>query len=191
MARQLRANSYFLHDETTGDIVGFKDPDGSETIFARAMRSGAFFDSTDQTDEDTPTVMSFSTATLQNGVTLVEGTKVTVDRTAWYSFQLSAHIHNADSQAHFLELWGKLNDEDIPSSRFKYSVPSSHGGQDGSLGVYQGFDLNLTAGDEVSIVWTTDDAENVTIAKHDAETGENPKPAAPSLMLHVHEVGYV
>jgi hypothetical protein len=191
MARQKTANSYFLHDETTGDIVGFKDPDGSEAIFARAMRSGAFFDNTDQTDEDTPTLMSFSTATLQNGVTLVDGTNITVDRTAWYSFQLSVHIHNGDNQSHFFDMWGKLNGNDIPSSRFKYSVPSSHGGQDGALGVCQGFYLNLTAGDEVSIVWTTDDADEVTIAKHDAETGDDPKPAAPSLMLVVHEVGYV
>ncbi len=191
MARQKTANSPFLYDETTGDIVGFKDPDGSETIFARAMRSGAFFDNTDQTDEDTPTAMSFSTAVLQNGVTLVDGTKFTVDRTAWYSFQLSVHIHNGDNQSHFFDMWGKLNGNDIPSSRFKYSVPSSHGGQDGALGVCQGFYLNLTAGDEVWIVWTTDDADEVTIAKHDAETGDDPKPAAPSLVLVVHEVGYV
>ena len=30
MARQKTANSPFLYDETTGDLVGFKDPDGSE-----------------------------------------------------------------------------------------------------------------------------------------------------------------
>lgn len=190
MTRQRAANSFFLHDETTGDIVGFKDPDGSETFFARAMRSGAFFDDTDQTDDDTPTLMSFSTAVLQNGVTLVDGTKITVDRSAWYSFQLSVHVHNSDNQAHFFDLWGKLNGNDIPSSRFKYSVPSSHGQQDGSLGVCQGFFLNLAVGDEVSIVWTTDDPDEVTIAKHAAEGGGSPKPAAPSLMLNVHEVGY-
>jgi hypothetical protein len=190
MTRQRAANSFFLHDETTGDIVGFKDPDGSETFFARAMRSGVFFDGTDQTDEDTPTAMSFGTAALQNGVTLVDGTKFTVDRTGWYSFQLSVHVHNGDNQSHFFDMWGKLNGNDIPSSRFKYSVPSSHGQQDGSLGVNQGFYLYMTPDDEMSIVWTTDDADEVIIAKHDAETGDNPKPAAPSLMLTVHEVGY-
>ena len=30
MARQKTANSPFLYDDNTGDIVGFKDPDGSE-----------------------------------------------------------------------------------------------------------------------------------------------------------------
>ena len=190
MARLLRPNSYFLHDETSGDIVGFKDPDGSEVYFGRASHSGLFFDSTNQSDTDAPTVMTFSTAAHENGITLVEGSKITVSRTAWYNFQLSVHLHNEDSNAHHWEMWGKLNGDDIPNSRFIYSVPAKHGQSVGTIIPSQNFFLYLEAGDYVQIVWTTEEPEEVTIAKHDAETGENPKPAAPSLLLTVNEIGY-
>ena len=190
MARLLRPNSYFLHDEASGDIVGFKDPDGSEVYFARAAKSGMFISSEDQSDDDTPTTMTFNGTVLSNGVTVVDTTKVTVTTTAWYDFQLSVHLHNAASQDKLFELWGRLNGDDIPSSRFIYSVPARHGSDDGTIIPSQNFFLYLEAGDYVEIVWTTQDAVNVTIAKHDAETGENPKPAAPSLLLTVNEIGY-
>jgi hypothetical protein len=190
MARQLRGNSYFLHDETTGDIVGFKDPDGSEVLFARAAHSGLFIDTTNQPYSTNPTVMTFGTPVLQNGITVADGSKVTVTRTSWYNFHLSVHVHNDDSNARFFEMWGRLNGNNIDNSRFIYSVPGSHGGASGTIIPSQNFLLNLTAGDFVQVVWTTDDTTDVTIAKHDAVAGANPKPAAPSLILTVNEIGY-
>ena len=82
------------------------------------------------------------------------------------------------------ELWGKKNNADIENSRFIYSVPSSHGGNPGSLIPSQNFWLSLSAGDYVQIFWLAGDAD-VTIAYHPVEGG---KPVAPSLLLTVKEV---
>lgn len=43
MARQKTANSPFLYDDNTGDIVGFKDPDGSEQFWVMAPHQPATY----------------------------------------------------------------------------------------------------------------------------------------------------
>lgn len=183
MAR-MRHGSTFLYDEDSGDIVGLRDPDGSEFYFARRPRLGTFFDTTTQTDGAGPVAMSFNTQALSRGVSVVDGSKIYVDRDGLYEWQLSTHIHNTDSQAHFFTLWGRVNGADIANSRFIYSVPSSHGGSPGALIPSQNFWLPLSAGDYVQIMWEADNAA-VTIAYHAAETG---KPVSPSLLLTVKEI---
>ena len=62
MARHKYAGTPWLYDETTGDIVGVKDPDGSEFYFARAANYGLFRDMDDQTAlANTPTAITFDT----------------------------------------------------------------------------------------------------------------------------------
>lgn len=185
-ARQKYQGAPWLYDETTGDIVGVKDPDGSEFYFQRAPYLGLFLDTTNQTDGSGAVPMSFNTAALQRGIRLVDANKIYADRAGWYNWQLSVHLHNIDSQAHYFELWGKMNGADIANSRFIYSVPSSHGGVPGTIIPSQNFFIYMNAGDYVQIYWSTDDTD-VSIAYHAPETSPA-KPAAPSLLLTVSEV---
>jgi hypothetical protein len=178
---RLRHGTPFVYDDT-GDIAGLRDPDGSELYLA--PRIGVMFDTTTQTDGSGAVPMAFNTEALSRGVTLVEGSKIYVDRTAIYEWQLSVHVHNDDSQAHTFELWGRVNGVDIPNSRFIYSVPSKHGSTPGAIIPSQNFWLALNAGQYVQIMWATDDPD-VTIAYHAAEAG---KPVSPSLLLTVKEI---
>jgi hypothetical protein len=184
MGVRQRSNSTFLYDDVSSDIVGVKDPDGSEFYWARAPRLGAFFDTSNQTDGSGAVAMTFNNTAISRGVTLVDSSKIYVDRSGLYEFELSPHVHNEDSQAHLFELWGKLNNVDIPNSRFIYSVPSKHGSNPGALIPSQNFWLALNAGDYVQIMWEASDAD-VTIAYHVAEAG---KPISPSLLLTVKEI---
>lgn len=181
---QKHGGSPWLYDEATGDIVGVKDPDGSEFFWQRIPRLGVFTALSTQTDGSGAVPMTFENNPVSRGVSLLDGSKIVVDRSALYGFQLSTHIHNSDSQAHSFELWGRVNGADIPGSRFIYSVPSSHGGTPGALIPSQNFWLQLNAGDQVQVMWATDNAA-VTIAFHEPETG---RPSSPSLLLTVGEV---
>lgn len=187
MAYALRHGQTFLYDSASNDIVGVRDIDGSEFLWARKPELGVFFDASNQTDGSGAVAMEFDTAAIERGVSLVDSSKFYVDRAGLYNWHLSVHLHNADSQAHFFELWGRKNGDDIANSRFIYTVPSSHGGDPGTLIPSQNFYLQLAAGDYVEIMWATDDA-NVTIAYHAAEVGPPAKPAAPSLLLTVNRV---
>jgi hypothetical protein len=185
--RQKYGGSPWLYDEATGDIVGVKDPDGSEFLWSRRSYLGLFYDTTNQTDGSGAVPMSFNTAAIEQGIRIVDGTKIYADRAGIYNWQLSVHLHNVDSQAHYFELWGKKNGIDIPNSRFIYSVPSSHGGSPGTIIPSQNFFIPMNANDYVQIYWATDNVD-VTIAYHAAETSPA-KPAAPSLLLTVDEIG--
>jgi hypothetical protein len=178
--------SAFLYDADTDDIVGVKDPDGSEFLWARQPNLGVMFATNNQTAGSGAAAMTFSAQPIRRGVQLVDSSKVYVDRAALYEFQLSTHIHNDDSQAHTFELWGRVNGVDIENSRFIYSVPARHGGTPGALIPSQNFWLSLNPGDYVQIVWETDNA-GVTIAYHPAEDG---KPVSPSLLLTVKEIAF-
>ena len=184
---KLRHGTTFLYDDTSDDIVGIRDIDGSEFYFARKPDVGVFMDLGNQTDGSGAVPMEFDTVVMSRGVRLVDSTKIYVDRAGLYNWHLSVHLHNTAAQAHFFELWGRKNNVAIPNSRFKYSVPSSHGGNAGTLIPSQNFWLQLAAGDYVEILWETDDAE-VTIAYHAAEEGPPAKPAAPSLLLTVNRL---
>lgn len=182
MSVRLRHGSTFLYDGETNDIVGVRDPDGSELYLV--PRLGVFFDTSNQTDGSGAVPMTFGTSAISRGVSVVDDSKIYVDRSALYEFQLSPHVHNSDSQAHLFTLWGRLNGVDIPNSRFIYSVPSSHGGSPGAVIPSQNFWLSLNAGDYVQIVWEANNAA-VTIAYHEAEVG---KPVSPSLLLTVKQI---
>lgn len=184
----MKGNTNGLYDPTTKHFVGVKQPDGSELVFARSGHYGVFTSNQDQTQQATPEIVEFNATAMSNGISLSGSTKIVVSRAGLYAFHLTLHVHNADSQFQFFDLWGRLNGNNIPSSRFKYSVPSAHGQQDGALTPSQNFFLNLAAGDEVEVAWTCSDADEVSIAKHDAVTGEVPIPAAPSVMLTVSEI---
>lgn len=178
---RLHHGTPFIYDDA-GDIAGLRDPDGSEMYLV--PRLGVMFDTTTQTDGSGAVPMEFNTQAIARGVTLVDDSKIYVDRNGIYEWTLSVHVHNDDSQAHSFELWGRLNGVDIPNSRFIYSVPAKHGSTPGAIIPSQNFWLALNAGQYVQIMWATDDAE-VTIAYHAAEAG---KPVSPSLLLTVKEI---
>ena len=180
--------SPFLYSHSTGDIVGVKDPDGSEFFFERQHNYGVFFSTESQVDGLGSAVpMTFNVTAMSNGVYVAETSKIYVDRSALYNFQLSVHVHNTDTQAHTFEFWGKLNGTNIPNSLFPYTAPSSHGGAAGELTPSQNFFLQLNAGDYIQIYWITNDA-NVSI-EYTAATGD--KPAAPAILLTVSDVSEV
>jgi hypothetical protein len=182
--RQKYQGAPWLYDDTTGDLVGVKDPDGSEFYWQRVPRLGVFFDTSSQTDGSGLVAMTFNTQAMSRGVSVVDGSKIVADRAGLYEFQLSTHIHNSDTQSHTFELWGRVNGVDIPNSRFIYSVPSKHGSTPGALIPSQNFWLALNAGDQVQVMWMAENAA-VTIAYHAAETG---RPVSPSLLLTVKEI---
>lgn len=186
-ARQKYQGAPWLYDEVTGDIVGVKDPDGSEFYWARASNYGLFYDLADQSASiNTATAIRFDTPVIEQGVRMVDTNKVTFDRAGKFSFTLTAQIENADSQAHNFWLWGRINGVDIPNSLTRYSIPSSHGGLPGAAVVERSYFGPMAAGQYIQVMWMTDNAQ-VTF-QYNAANVSPARPATPSAYLSVHEV---
>lgn len=185
--KQKHNGAPWLYSESTGDIVGVKDPDGSEFFFARAANFGLFADMADQTAAaiNTPTVITFGTALAEHGVSMVSGSKITFDRGGWFKFTLTAQLHNTDSQIQDMHLWGRLNGADIPGTLTDVAVTESHGGVPGAMVLERSYFANVNAGDYVEVVWMV--SNTMLILKSHAASTSPAYPTGPSVNLSVFE----
>lgn len=186
-ARQKYGGAPWLYDEPTSDLIGVKDPDGSEFYWQRKPRIGLFYSTQDQTDgADTP--MTFNVAPIQRGITIVDGNKIYVDRDGIYNWQISVQLNNADTKANSFDIWGRKNGINIPDSNTSYTVPSSHGGKPGRVVPALNFWMELQANDYVEVMWYADNPL-VTIEYTGTQTSPA-RPATPSIILTVNEVSW-
>lgn len=109
--------------------------------------------------------------------------KITVDQPGIYNVQFSAQFTNPDTQAHDVDIWLKKNDVTVPESNTQYTVPSSHGGVPGHLGVALNYFVELTATDYLELVWHTSNSA-IFIEYIDPQTSPT-RPGTPSVILTV------
>lgn len=184
---QKSANNPWLYDSVTGDIVGIKDPDGSELLFMRIPHIGAFYDAGDQTAlVDTATAMTCDTVQISRGITVVDQTKFTVSRKASYNIQFSAQFFNPESSDYRVSVWPKVNGTNVEDSCTDITVPSKHGFDSGAVVAAWNFFLDLNAGDYVELMWSTPIA-TITM-EHTAARTTPVRPAIPSLIVTINEV---
>ena len=146
---------------------------------------GAFHDTSTVTATSTTTayVMSIGSVDLQNGVSIVGGTKITVANAGIYNLQFSAQFANPDSSIADVSVWIRLNGVNVTDGAGTNGVPGKHGGLDGLQIVSWNYILNLAAADYIELVWQSDVA-NVQLITIPATTGPA-VPQSPSLIVTI------
>lgn len=188
ITRQKTSGAPWLYDETTGDIVGVKDPDGSEFYFAREANYGLFRDMSDQTAlANTPKTIEFDTPMIQNGITLANSDELVFARGGKFNFTLTCRIENDDNQEHNFFLWGRLNGTDLEGTLTRTSVPRRHGQRKGSIILERSYFAPINVGDVIQIMWMVDNTD-VILQATAAEVGPPAMPSGPSVALAVYEV---
>lgn len=116
---------------------------------------GAFSDYNDQTQTATNTakVVTFSNTDVSRGVTLVSGSRMTVQYTGIYNFMWSGQFTNTDSQIQDVDVWIRINGTDVVGSTGRVSVPNRHGSVDGHVLPAWNYFLTLNANDYVELYW--------------------------------------
>lgn len=152
---------------------------------------GAFSDFTDQTAlANTATVIYFGTTDFANGVSVVSGTKLTVEHAGIYNLQWSAEFQNTDTQEHDVSVWlrqdGAGPGVDIPGSAGLISVPKFHGASNGHTIIGWNYFVSMQAGEFVEIWWSTTDVK-VSIQHFPASTA----PVRPSTASAVVTMSFV
>jgi len=184
---QKYAGSPWLYDQATGDIVGVKDPDGSEQLFARIPLVGSFHSSVLQTASiNTATAMQFATTDISHGVTVVDNTKALVSRTGIYNVQFSAQLRNSDTQEANVDIWFRINGSDVADSNTRITVPKTHAGGDGFVVAAWNVFLSMTENQYAQIMWSTPDTD-VSIYFANGLTSPT-RPNIPSVIVTVNEV---
>lgn len=168
-------------------IIGLRAPDGYETYLVQQW-FGAFSSLVDQTavaNEATP--MEFEVTEINNnGIAIVDTTKITVSATGVYNIQFSAQLENAGSQERNISIWLAKNGTNVDDTNTQITVPKSHAGGAGQQVAAWNIYVRMTASDYVELMWSTPNAD-VSIQKIDAQTTPA-RPVTPSVILTVNRV---
>jgi hypothetical protein len=143
---------------------------------------GSFYSSLDQTDGTTPHLMYAENTADAAGVSMVTGVESTKSQMTFanagtYNIQFSAQLHNkgGGGSGQTVNIWFKLNGNNIANSDTKIVVPSNAP----YLVAAWNFIVSVAAGDYVEIAWFTDNVN--IILEHEASTAVSP--AIPSVIM--------
>lgn len=148
---------------------------------------GSFYSSVDQIDGVTPYAMAAENTADADGVSMaVNGsgrkTRMTFAHTGTYNIQFSAQFHHRSGggSGDTVNIWFRLNENDIASSDTKLTVQSNNP----YVVAAWNFIQSVTAGDYIEIIWFTDNA-NIVIEHEDATESH---PAIPSVIMTAQQI---
>ena len=104
---------------------------------------------------NTAVPMYMNTTDFSNTVTLVDQYKLTVAKSGLYNLQWSGQFNNTDTSEHDGSVWLRIDGVDVPGSTGFIAVVSSHGGIDGHGIIGWNYYVQLNAGQNVQIWWST------------------------------------
>jgi hypothetical protein len=152
-------------------------------------------DGTDQyAVTNTATKVLWDTLDSGYGFTLNVDSTATPTYTGVYKIDYSLQFLNTDTQIHDLYVWLRVDGVDVAGSASIFSVPNKHGGIDGALIAYSSLTFPVTAGQDVALYWTTNQAATSGgvngIYMHAAPTQTSPF-ALPSIPSAVGSIVFV
>jgi hypothetical protein len=169
-------NNYFRKLTTTlGSLFG---PKGGKFM---NNPHGAFQDSTDQTAANTTTAyaVTFNTTDFSNGVTMANGSRITVADAGIWNLQFSIQFTNTTNSSQDVDVWFRVNGTNVANSnsRFGFSPRKGVGDPYHTIAALNYF-VSLNATDYIEIMWRPTDV-GVTIEQYAAGTSPT-RPTIPS-----------
>ena len=148
---------------------------------------GSFYSSVDQTDGVTPYAIAAENTADADGVSMAlnitgRKTRMTFDHTGTYNIQFSAQLHNkgGGGSGNTVNIWFRLNENNIADSDTKVTVPSNAP----YVVAAWNFIISVAAGDYVELMWFTDNVN--IILEHEVATAT--QPAIPSVILTAQQI---
>ena len=135
---------------------------------------------------NTAVPMYVNTTDFSNEVTVVDQYKFTAVKAGLYNLQWSGQFNNTDTSEHDASVWLRIDGVDVPGSTGYIAVVSSHGGIDGHGIIGWNYYIQLTAGQNVQIWWSTTN-QKLTLECYGPSTG----PTRPSTASVVATLSFV
>ena len=129
---------------------------------------------------NTAVPMYMNTTDFSNNVTIVDQYKLTAAKSGLYNLQWSGQFNNTDTSEHDGSVWLRIDGVDVPGSTGYIAVVSSHGGIDGHGIIGWNYFIQLNAGQNVQIWWSTTN-QKLTLECYGPSTGPV-RPATASVV---------
>jgi hypothetical protein len=181
-----------LVPQSGGGTTNFLRADGTWAPIGALTGSlgywGSFYDTTDQNNGGTTAanLMTVNSADpANNGVTMVDGSKLTFANAGVYNIQFSAQFIKTDSNNDDVDIWIKKNGTNIPFTNSSITIT----GNNGKLIAAWNFVISLNSGDYIQFYWHSADID-ASLQHMDAKT-DPVRPDTPSIILTAQMVTYV
>lgn len=151
---------------------------------------GSFYDTTDQPflAVGTPQAVRINSQYLSNGVSIVDGSKITFANSGVYSLSFSLQVVNPDNAVHSFDCWLKYNGNNYPNSttRFDMQPRKSSGIPSYLVANFELTGVAQNAGDYVEIYWH---ANSTQLSLQEFPEQISPAiPETPSVIVNVHQI---
>jgi hypothetical protein len=177
------------YDSTLNQLVFWN---GSEWLSAAVGYYASFYDTTNQTAANTTTAypITCNTPNGADGISLVDDSKITFAHPGRYNIQFSFQFVNTETNASNpaeVNIWFRLNGQDVDYSNSRFSIPNKHGFHNGHLIAAMNFIVETTSNNEYAqIMWQT---ENTTISIETLAAGTTPTtPVTPSVIITAQQI---
>jgi hypothetical protein len=128
--------------------------------------------------------MTFDTTDFATGISIQNGSEITITEQGTYNIQFSAQIDKTDSGSDQIEIWLAKNGSNIPDSSTTLEVA----GNNTELVAAWNWLVGANAGDYYEILWHSNDL-NIRLLARASQTNPT-RPAIPSVILTVSQVTY-
>jgi hypothetical protein len=148
---------------------------------------GSFYDTTTQTalGNDTPTPMKYNSTDIENGVSIVDDSKITVSQSGVYNLQFSAQVDRvAGNGVVVIDIWLRKNGLDVANSDTKVTL--SGNANQAKIVASWNFFVELNAGQNVELMWNTPTTNIKLVAL--PEDLIIPHPEVPSVILTMNKI---
>jgi hypothetical protein len=167
--------------------VSSKQLDITQTLLniTRNRYYGSFYSTQTQSNPvaDTPMAITYNQTDSANGISIVDGSRITIHNTGIYNLQFSAQLDKTDSGSDDVDIWLRHAGEDVPWSNTKVTLS----GNNAKLVASWNFLLDSNTVDQYwELMWSSADT-SMRIYAQGAETGPV-RPGIPSVILTVTKV---
>lgn len=144
--------------------------------------NGLFYSTVDQDPVaiDTPYAITYNNTYLSSDVSVVDGSKVTVNIDGIYNFSFRGQADKHSANVEQLVIWIRKNGVDVDNSSKIFGI-------DEPIDVKWVFNIDMVSGDYIQIMWGVSDLD---IHFH-AYPASSPYPASPSAVMAVSFVSNV
>lgn len=148
---------------------------------------GSFFDTTTQTalGNNVPTPMKYNSTDIENGVSIVNNSEITVNQNGVYNIQFSAQLDRVSGSGTVeIDIWLRKNGINIPNSDTKVTL-TGNANQAKTVASWNFF-VSLNSGQNIELIWNTPTTNIKIVAL--PEDLIIPHPEVPSVILTINKI---
>jgi hypothetical protein len=146
-----------------------------------------FSDTTTQSGSaNTAYSMKFNTTDISHNISMVSGSRITVQNTGIYNLQFSTQLDNPSNTNEVVDIWIAVTGSNIPNSTTTVAINKAQAGNIGKTVAAWNYMIPLSASQYVELKWNTSGG-NIILLSEDPHTNPD-RPATPSIIATITQI---